>query len=172
MSKAKGFTLVELMIAIVVLGIIASIATPAMSQFVFRQKVNSQANELMLSFAFARSEAVKRNANIVVIPATNSSTGWSDGWCIGTSNITNCSHADVLRSFPGNDDVSITTAYLASGASRLMFQRDGTVCLACSDIPITITSPKLEATGKDARCIKINRQGRSVVSKITRDASC
>lgn len=172
MSKAKGFTLVELMIAIAVLGIIVAMAAPAMSGFVIRQNVNSRANELLLSIAFARSEAVKRNASIVVIPSTNSSTGWSDGWCIGPTNISNCSHADVLRTFPGNSDVTITTAYLASGASRLMFQRDGTVCLACGDVPISITSPKLEATGDNARCITINRQGRAVVTKIARDASC
>ncbi len=169
MPRSKGFTLVELMIAIAILGIIASIAMPAMGKFIIQQRVSSQANEMMLSLAFARSEAIKRNARIAVIPVTNASTGWSDGWCVGPEAINNCDHAEVLRTFTPASNVSINSAYLATGATRLIFLRDGTASGAGA---ITITSAKLEAVGDLARCIRINFQGRPEVGKITRDAAC
>ncbi len=172
MPRSKGFTLVELMIAIAILGIIASIAAPAMGKFIIQQRVSSQANEMMLSLAFARSEAIKRNASIAVIPATNASTGWSDGWCVGPTAIDSCTHAEVLRIFSAASNVTIASNYLATGATRLSFQRDGTACTTCADVPISITSEKLEAAGDLARCISVNRQGRSVVTKVTRDAGC
>lgn len=172
MPRSKGFTLVELMIAIAILGIIASIAMPAMGKFIIQQRVSSQANEMMLSLAFARSEAIKRNASVAVIPVTNASTGWSDGWCVGTIAIDNCDHAEVLRTFTPASNVSITSAYLATGSTRLTFLRDGTACTTCADVPISITSPKLEAAGDLARCISVNRQGRPEVLKVTRDAGC
>ena len=169
MPRSKGFTLVELMIAIAILGIIATLAMPEMGRFVIQQKVSSQANEMMLSLAFARSEAIKRNASIVVIPVTNASTGWSDGGCVGPTAINDCNHANVLRTFTATSNVSITSAYLAAGATQLIFLRDGTASGAGA---ITITSPKLEALGDLARCIRINFQGRPTVEKITRDEAC
>lgn len=172
MPRSKGFTLVELMIAIAILGIIASMAMPAMSKFIIQQRVSSQANEMMLSLAFARSEAIKRNASVAVIPTTNASTGWSDGWCVGPTAIDSCTHAEVLRTFTAASGVSITSNYLASGATRLSFLRDGTACTTCADVPISITSAKLEAAGDLARCISINRQGRPELEKVTRDAGC
>jgi len=172
MQRTSGFSLVELMIAIAVLGILTAIAAPAMSNFVTRQRVSSQANELMLTFAFARSEAVKLNTSIVVIPATNSPTGWQDGWCVGPVSINNCSDAAVIRRFPGSEGVDITTNYLATGAPKLSFLRDGTVCTACRDVPVSVTSSKLEGSGLDARCISINGQGRTSVKKVARNASC
>ena len=172
MPRSKGFTLVELMIAIAILGIIASIAMPAMGKFIIQQRVSSRAIEMLLSLAFARSEAIKRNASVAVIPVTNASTGWSDGWCVGTIAINNCDHAEVLRTFTPASNVSIASAYLATGSTRLSFLRDGTACTTCADVPISITSPKLEAAGNLARCISVNRQGRPEVLKVTRDAGC
>ena len=172
MLRPKGFTLIELMITLAVLGVILVLAVPAMGDFVVRQRVNSQASELMLALAYARSEAVTRGENIAVLPATNSANGWTDGWCVGPeSTMSNCTHADRLRNFSNAKTVNITSSYLQSGAGvKLFFRRDGT-CPNCSD-SFNITSPQLKAAGEDARCIDISLLGRSTVRKITRDESC
>lgn len=97
MPRSKGFThLVNPLIAIAILGIIASIAMPAMGKFIIQQRVSSQANEMMLSLAFARSEAIKRNARIAVIPVTNASTGWV---MAGAWDLKQLTTAITLRSF-------------------------------------------------------------------------
>lgn len=171
MRKAKGFTLIELMITLAILGVILGLAAPAMGDFVVRQRVSSQANELMLALAYARSEAVTRGIDVAVLPATNANTGWSDGWCVGPeATMNNCGHADRLRNFASAKDVTITSSYLQSGATALFFKRDGT-CPSCTN-SINITSAKLKATGSDARCIDISLLGRATLRKITRDTAC
>lgn len=174
MPRVKGFTLIELMIAIAILGVIVGLAAPAMSDFAVRQRVSGQASELMLALAFARSEAVKQNREIVLLPETNSASGWSTGWCVGPASgadeMSNCNDPDRLRDFSASTGVSITSAFLAT-SPRLTFQRDGT-CSLCGSNPFKVTSTGLKATGDDARCINITRQGRASLNKITRDASC
>jgi type IV fimbrial biogenesis protein FimT len=130
----------------------------------------------MLALAFARSEAVKQGVSIAVIPATNASTGWSEGWCVGpTPAMSNCEDNDVLRVFDAAKGVNITGSYLQSGATALTFARNGS-CPNCNDITtaqrFSITSPQLNATATDARCIRINPQGRATLSSKTRDAAC
>lgn len=172
MRKAKGFTLIELMITLAILGIIVGLAAPAMGDFVVRQRVSSQANELMLALAYARSEAVTRGIDIAVLPATNAGTGWTDGWCAGPeADMSDCEDGDRLRNFPSAKNVDITSNYLQSGAGvTLFFKRDGT-CPNCTN-PLRITSTKLKATGNDARCIDISLLGRTTLRKVTRDTAC
>lgn len=174
MTRVKGFTLIELMIAIAILGVIAGLAAPAMSDFAVRQRVSGQASELMLALAFARSEAVKQNREIVLLPATNTLSGWSSGWCVGpasgTDEMSDCNDTDRLRSFSAATGVTINSAFLVT-TPRLTFQRDGT-CSLCGSNPFKVTSARLKATGNDARCVSITRQGRASLTKVTRDASC
>ena len=172
MKQQSGFTLVELMITLVILGIMLAIAAPAMSDFVVRQRVSGQASELMLALAYARSEAVKQGADIAVLPSTNASTGWADGWCVGRlDNMSNCSDPDRIREFNAAKGVGLSSNYLQSGGGvTLFFKRDGT-CPNCSS-SFTITSSQLKATGNDARCIDLSIQGRATLRKVTRDTAC
>ena len=167
MQRFRGFTLIELLMAVALLGIIATLAAPSMTNFVIRQRVSSQANEMMLSLAFARSEALKRNAEIRLLPATDSAEGWQGGWCIGPTSMTNCDHTDRLKVFEAKSDVSVSSGDFVG--SPLTFKRDGTSTLAGT---FSVTSSKLKQTGNDARCIDISLQGRPSIRKVTRDAGC
>ena len=168
MQRLRGFTLIELMIAIALLGIIASLAAPSMANFAIRQRVSSQANELMLSLAFARAEAIKRNVQIRLLPVTNSAEGWQDGWCVGPTSMTSCTHADRLKVFEAKSDVSVSSDDFVG--APLTFNRDGTTYPRSG--AFFITSPRLNATTDDARCINISQQGRPSLEPKTRDEGC
>ena len=168
MQRVRGFTLIELMIAVALLGIIASLAAPSMANFAIRQRVSSQANEMMLSLAFARAEAIKRNAQIRLLPVTNSAEGWQDGWCVGPTSMTSCTHADRLKVFEAKSDVSVSSGDFVG--TPLTFNRDGTAFPQQGNF--FVTSPKLNANGLDARCINISAQGRPHLTKVTRDEGC
>uniref|UniRef100_UPI00403F6884 GspH/FimT family pseudopilin n=1 Tax=Pseudomonas sp. TMP9 TaxID=3133144 RepID=UPI00403F6884 len=160
------------MITVAILGVILGLAVPAMGDFVVRQKVSGQASELMLALTFARSEAVKLNREIAVLPATNAAAGWADGWCVGPADsMANCLSANRLRSFQTRSGVAVNSNFLQTGANRLIFQRDGT-CGSCVSRDFKITSAKLKTASTDARCIDINRQGRPSIRPVTRDAAC
>ncbi len=169
MKQNSGFTLIELMITLAVLAVVLGIAMPAISDFAIKQRVSSQANEMMLSLAFARSEAVKLNRDVRIMPLTAAANGWGDGWCVGPDTIDNCSHADVVRLFSSINGVSITSSGIAN-PPVVVFRRDGTSTQ--NQVRLKVTSPNLNATGEPARCITLNRQGRAEVRKTTRDAAC
>ncbi len=88
MKYAAGFTIVELMITIVVLGIALTFAVPNMQTFIMNNRLTSQLNLLSSNLALARNEAVKQNAPVIVCATSDgetcadAGTTWQDGWMI------------------------------------------------------------------------------------------
>ena len=85
MNKSiKGFTLIELMVALVVLSILTSVGVPSFSKMIKNSRQSATYNALISDLSFARSEAVKRS-NVVVVCARNTDTScqasndWNDG---------------------------------------------------------------------------------------------
>lgn len=64
--SVEGFTLVELMVAIAIIGILASLALPSYRDLIARESLISTANELISSYKFARGEAIKRNQAVTL----------------------------------------------------------------------------------------------------------
>ena len=62
--KASGFTMVELMIVITVLGISLALAIPSYQDIVQKRAATNAAEQVATFLRVARSEAVKRNINI------------------------------------------------------------------------------------------------------------
>lgn len=89
--KEKGMTLVEMMIAVSILGILASVAVPNMMDLLKDAKLSSQSDLLITSLNSARLEAIKQKKDIQLCPANDANTAtacssnsadWSKGWII------------------------------------------------------------------------------------------
>ena len=87
-TPARGFTLVELMIAIAVAAIVLTFGVPGFQSFVNGNQLAASANELVASVQTARMEAIRRNRRVVVCPSANANAGAAarcatanvDGW--------------------------------------------------------------------------------------------
>lgn len=84
-QPGRGFTLVELVITVAVASILVAIALPSFQSVMIASRINGQANEFVATLQLARSEAVRRNARVVVCPSSDGATCLSNpatwaGW--------------------------------------------------------------------------------------------
>jgi len=89
-KKIKGFTVIELMIVMGVMGILLAVGLPGLQDTISRISTNTQAKTLVSSLNFARSEAIKRGT-LVSICSSSSGTdcaanSWADGWIVFVDN--------------------------------------------------------------------------------------
>lgn len=57
----RGFSLIELMIAVIIMSILLAMAVPAFTTYIANTKVRASAESLLAGLQMARSEAVRRN---------------------------------------------------------------------------------------------------------------
>ncbi len=111
----SGFTLYELLITIVIIGIVLSFGIPNFGEFTRNSRITGTANDLHSSFYLGRSEAARSKSNITICASNNSMgaatcTGstFDDGWIIFIDLNGDIQRAgvneNVLRRHPAIDD--------------------------------------------------------------------
>jgi len=85
----NGFTLIELIVVITVLGILVGLAAPSLSQFVHSNQLITATNDLIADLNLARSEAIKQSAAAGVCKTSDGVTcstavadTWGGGWLV------------------------------------------------------------------------------------------
>lgn len=78
----SGFTLYELLITLLVVGVILTLGVPNLTQFTANSRLTGAANDLHAAFQLARSEAARAKTNITICASADPFAGNSD--CNGT----------------------------------------------------------------------------------------
>jgi len=108
MRRFEGFTIVEMLFVIVIIGIGMSIAVPSFQGMLQRNRLATQANDISMAINLARSEA-SRIGNIVSLQALVGTAGneFGGGYCLITGNPGDCiddpdpdNGNTVIRRFP------------------------------------------------------------------------
>jgi type IV fimbrial biogenesis protein FimT len=110
-SRTTGFTLIELMVVLAVIGVVLALAAPSFTGFLARKRVEGVAAELMTDLQLARSEAVARNAAVRL----TFGTGCYVIHTVQTAGSTSCSQTGA--SSMGTGAVEIKTAQLSTGTT-------------------------------------------------------
>ena len=87
-SRLAGFTLVELMVTLVVIGITLAIASPNITSFVQNYRITTQTNNLLADLQLARNNSVSQGARVSICASSDGAvcagTNWSVGWIVFT----------------------------------------------------------------------------------------
>ncbi len=82
--RIRGVSLLELLIAMAILGIIISVAMPSMAGFTVNSRLLSAAEQIHGHLQQARSESVARNAIVYVNFSASGTTTWTYGMSLAT----------------------------------------------------------------------------------------
>ena len=129
-SERRGFTLAEILIAVVVFGILASIAVPQFVAFRPKSRLNGAARQVYSELMWARSKAVNENSAYVVTFPTNQtiqitgSTTKTVSIQSEYSDVTLTSSASTITfSSRGTADVAPTITLTNSGGTKTVTVR-------------------------------------------------
>ena len=144
----RGFTLMELMVAITVFGILTALAVPSFTTMTNRNKLAAESNELLSAFQYARMEAIRTSASVTVC-GTASSDADADEDCesgeqpfwvvIGT---TTSGGQEQLRSYEVREPLKVSTdlesvVFRADGLTR-----DDTEALVAGEITVCLETTR------------------------------
>ena len=154
--RARGFTIVELMIAVGVLAILSSAALPELSKLVRDQRIKAATSDVYVSLIYARSEAIKRNQNVALCASTNGSacagsTNWATGWIVFEDSDGDglpATAADILRKQDAISGITLTGA-----GANVSYRRDGRLTAAPPNFVVSGTSVT-------SRCVRMDVSGR------------
>jgi type IV fimbrial biogenesis protein FimT len=116
----KGLTLLELLVAVAILGVTLGLGAPAFRQMTLAARANGVFHELTASLAMARTHSLLRNTSVVVCPSQDGLTCrqdgvWDQGWITLTAR-----DGRLVRASPGGRGLVIR-----SNRRRLRFQPGG-----------------------------------------------
>lgn len=138
----KGITLIEALVAISIMVILLSLAVPAFTGLLDRNRLRSAADQLYTDLQYARSEAIKRNANVYF--SVSGGSDWAYG--IGTSDACTCSTGSCssceLKTVTNSEFKNINMTLPASPTQLSFSPRQGVVSSA-----ITVGFANLQGQG-------------------------
>ncbi len=134
-SKEAGFTLVELLITIIIVGILASLAIPSFREFIAGQRIKTATFDIIAMYTLARSEAIKRNVTVNVFKGASGFTVLPTG-------------SSVVLKLENPRGITLT------GGNNVEYNTSGRLNAAFTPLQISSTS------SSQVRCISIDLSGR------------
>lgn len=157
-----GFTLVELMIVLVIVAVIMAVAAPGFSTLIERTRLKSFANEVVSSVYLARSEAIKRNAEVRMCASNNGEDcnaggEWHKGWIVIDADNLVVNHQEPLP------DGFMMFEISSVGFNEIVFQPSGLLSTSAT-MRLCQSSPE---DGIEEKQITISGTGRPRVATTT-----
>jgi type IV fimbrial biogenesis protein FimT len=175
MRQENGFSLIELMIAVGLTGLLLSMAVPALDIFVANARQTGAINDFVSSIHQARSTAVTTNVRVTICPSASGNNceavGWNNGWIVFSDPDSDRNVDMGERILAASGPVDGLTIQSAEFATFLMYRPNGRVMNASlngSSGAFTVC----DSRGADyAKVMILDLSGRPRLSKAMVDGS-
>jgi type IV fimbrial biogenesis protein FimT len=158
----RGFTLIELMTAIAVLGVLFAFAIPSFRELTRSNRTTAAQNDLVTALTYTRSEAVRRGTPVSICRTPSNSTtcltggtspfSWATGWIVfedtgATAGVWDSGEEILQSSADLNTDMVLTSTrrnvqYTATGttsaAATFTLRANGCVGQKARQVAVTI----------------------------------
>lgn len=176
---ARGFTLVEVMIALSILGILIMMALPNLVTWIQNTQIRTAAEGMQAGLTLARSEALRRNTTVrfQLVDTLSSGCGYSvmgTNWVVSLADATGACDVDasdtvapqIIQKRSGNEGSS-SAQVIATGGQSVQFNGLGRVMLTSGGMAlpapinrIDISNPgggacKTSTGNEPMRCLRI-----------------
>ena len=186
LGRARGFTLIELMITISVAAVLVSLAAPSFRELLLRNKAGGITNEFSAALSQARGLAIASNTCVTLCTATVSATnapvcqapnsaGYQSGWIVFANPTCDGAQVDptaagaVLRQSRNGSSDGFTINGSTAALNMLMFDPRGISTAASSGL-FQIRAPD-DSANVHARTICLDVAGRATIRKYTTTCS-
>ncbi len=148
LRRARGFTLIEMMISVSVVTILTMVAVPNMQSMMQRRQLEGAAGEIYANLLLLRSQAIEKNHSVFV-----NFTGTGTGWTYGLDDVASCNPATTSdcqmnqsnRVYAGSVWKTVTLAHPFAGNSLSFESRRG-LPSASGTIRMTSVAGEIDVT--------------------------
>lgn len=163
----RGFTLIELIVAIAIVAILSAIALPNMNNFLVKMRVDNEITELQRLLLTARNMAINTGKITTVCPLTSGvcTNNWQDEISVFTNDANTSVNGNA---FAANDELIKVKEAIRSGdelqytQNSVIYTPDGRLLTAAANFSYCPQDKEDESRG-----ISISLSGRSYTSSDT-----
>jgi type IV fimbrial biogenesis protein FimT len=157
--SASGFTLLEIMIVVAIMGVLLAAGMPSLGAYMNNSKIQASAQSLISGFQQARAEAVRRNLNVTITLTSDSidqttptASATGKNWIITAPSPTDSS-LSVIVGAKSSAEGSADKITVNGGVGAIIFNSLGGTNLGA---PATFAfGLDGKACGGDVRCLNI-----------------
>ncbi len=157
-QRILGFSLIELIVALVIASILLTVAVPSFQAFARSNQVSSQINGLVADLTLARTEAVKRMTVVTVCNSNDqqgcTDTNWADGRIVWVDVNVNgiADNGEILRAALAIGRGASLTAANFTDVHRIQYRPSGSA-------DSTGTFQLCDAENRYCRCLTVGTTG-------------
>lgn len=161
--RQAGFSLIELMTGILILGVLVALGGPSLSRWIQNRQIRNSAEAILNGLTLARAEAVRRNTNVRfhLVSTTTSACALADSgknWVVSLDDPTGACETEpsdtvaprILQSRSAAEG-SPNAVVNGNGVSQITFNGLGQASVAAT---INVTNPTGGACGV-MRCLNV-----------------
>lgn len=129
--RAKGFSLIELLVTVSLVGILAAIAIPSFTSIIQNSKADTEVSDLQRALNYARLEAINRGVSVQLLP-----TAVGAAWNTELKVVLTSSTGTTLRTVPA---MSSGATVSAPNATYVEFNNLGGLLTPSTSLAMTYT---------------------------------